>query len=743
MGIAGAGLLFAVVWFAFPLPDAELSTYPAAALLTDREGGLLRVKLGPGDLDCRPLYRPRAGDWIARAIVAAEDRRFYRHPGVDPLAVIRALGQNLGAGRTVSGASTLSTQVIRLLEPRRRHLGTKIVEAFRALQLERRCSKEEILAQYLNRAPFGGNIVGIEAASCRYFGKAARDLSLAEAALLAGLPQSPARLRPDRHFGRARLRQRYVLDRMVACGMISAAEREAAAEEIVRVRPTAYPFRGPHFCDLALRTAGVSMAPGVGIERRTTLDSRLQAAAETTLARQAAELSGSGVRGGAVVAIEVRTGAVRALVGSPDYADARRAGQVNGALAPRSAGSTLKPFLFAMAIDEGRLTPGRTVADVPRVYADATPANFDGEYLGLVSARNALVLSLNMPALALAEECGVPGFHTLLRRLGMGTLSRPAAEYGLGLALGNGEVRLLDLANAYAAFARGGIHQPWRMDEHGRPPVASRVLSAEAAWMINDMLGGEERSMDTAGHLADARLPPMAWKTGTSAGLRDAWAVAWNPEYVIGVWIGNPDGTPSPHLVGARVAVPVAWDLFRQIYPGGDGPWFARPEGVKARDVCAASGRPCGAGCPRRTQDWYIAGVSSFEPCSVHRLRRADSDGVGGPKQASIETWPPEVEAFLRRARGSVSTATATTAGPRIRSPVSGAVFRRVEGWSAQDLPLLADGGAGALHWFLDDRPLGRTASAAPLFWPLAKGRHVAVCADELGGADRTEFTVE
>lgn len=739
------GAVFVAAWCACPFPRGLLARYPAAAVLCDREGTPLRVRLGPHDQDCRPIYQPHRDDWIVKAMVAAEDRRFWEHHGVDPAAVLRAAWLDATHLRKVSGASTLSMQVMRLAEPRPRTLGAKLVEAFRALQMERIYSKDEILTQYLNRAPFGANLVGIEAASRRYFGKGPEDLSLAEAALLAGVPQSPARLRPDRRLERAKQRQAYVLDRMAASGCITGEQRHAALTQQLVLRSETRPFRAPHFCDLAeARLAetcfvGGTSGPAPDIAVRTTLDPKWQRVAEEALGRHAAELAVGEVRGGAVVILEVKTGAVRALVGSPDFFNQRSQGQVNAALAPRAAGSTLKPFAFALAFDRGLATPGTVLADVPRNFGDYRPENFDKHFRGLLSARDALILSLNLPALEIEQQVGQPVFYRALRQLGLDTIEKPATHYGMGLVLGNAEVRLLDLANAYACLARGGEWRPARVFEDAPVVTGRRVFSPEACWLVADALGGQERALDATGHAADVRLPPLAWKTGTSSGFHDAWTVAFNPEIVIGVWAGNPDGAGSDLLVGKKVAAPVVWEIFRRIYPDNDGPWFERPAGLAQREICAASGCAPGPFCRDKIEDWCISGVTSCRGCGVH-VRAPDAAGQ------PAESWPPEVAQFLARQR-TVPTAAAKVTRVRITSPVPGSAFRLVEDLAGaeQRLPLSAAGvgGAGALHWFDNDRYLGVARGSEPLFWPLARGRHQFVACDTAGHSDRVAITVE
>ncbi|HAL91470.1 MAG TPA: penicillin-binding protein 1C [Verrucomicrobia bacterium] len=716
--------MFAAAARWIPFPEDQLARLDTSAVLTDRNGEPLRVKLAAGGFDCRPGYKPSPDHWIAKALVAAEDRRFWSHPGVDVLAIARALGQNLFFGRRISGASTISTQVIRLAEPRRRTLVTKAIEAFRALQMERRHGKREILGQYLDRAPFGGNIVGIEAAARRYFGKGAAQLSLAEAALLAGVPQSPSRLRPDRHPDRAKKRQAYVLERMEACGFITAPERAEALAQPLEARPGKYPFRAPHFCDLV----GVPARAAADSSVRTTLDGDLQRLAEGILRRH---LEGGLSDGGAVVVLEVKTGAVRALVGSPDYA-ARGAGQVNGAAAPRAAGSTLKPFAYALALDRGLVTPETVIPDVPMRFRDLDPRNFSLDYRGLVTVRDALVASLNLPAIEIERRAGQERFWATLRELGLATIDQPPEHYGLGLVLGNAEVRLLDLANAYACLARGGGWAPARFVESGKPPPTKPVFSPEACWLVSDMLSGEERAMDTTGHAADVRLPPMAWKTGTSAGLRDAWTVAWNPEYVIGVWVGNPDGSPSDELVGRKAATPIAWDLFRRLYPDNQGPWFARPAGVEERTACSVSGCAPGPHCEHRVAGWAIAKVSRHEVCPVHR---------GGPEDA----WPAPVASFLARRAAPAPEEPAEAV--RILAPARGSAFRWMPDLDvdAQRLALEAasDRAGEAIHWFVDDRLVGKSRPGEKLFWPLERGTHQIVCSTARGLSDRVEIAVE
>lgn len=717
-GACAAILLIAActgLWFLFPFQKGALYDVPRATVWCDRDGVPMRVQLAEGGYDSRPSYAYSGDDWIAKAVVAAEDRRFWSHCGVDFLAVSRSLKQMAVSLRRVSGASTISMQLLRLSYPRERNLTTKGTEAFRALQMERQMSKQEILSLYLNRAPFGGNLIGIEAASRRYFAKGAHDLSLGEASLLAGIPQSPTRFNPVRGFPAAKKRQAYVLRRMVASGQISEEQMVNAVEQKLQFQRDRYPFLAPHFCDILTRPGN----PGA-CEVRTTLNLGLQRTIEEVLGKHSPILRTQGIHGGAVVILDTQTSEVLAMVGSPDFRASSKGSQVNAAISARSAGSTLKPFVYALAMERGMITPMRVLHDVPQSYSDYDPKNFDEGHSGLVTARDALVRSLNLPAIDMEKRVGQPLFHAKLKELGLRTIAGAPEHYGLGLVLGNAEVSLVDLANAYACIARGGVYQPYRTSQ-SRMVEGARIFSTEVCWLISDMLGGDERAMDSSGTVADIRIPKLAWKTGTSSGFRDAWTVAYNPEFVIGVWLGNAGGKPSDFLVGRKAATPLVWDICRSLYPTGSGPWFARPATIEEREVCADSGQTASRNCSKIIRDHAIKDVSRYETCEVHR-------------QGKEPIWPVEVEAFLR-----TRPAAAAGAGELvITAPADGSSYLylpEMDPSRNQRIPFTASfsNSAAELHWFVNDHYLGTSKSGVPLFWPLSKGRHRVVCSDPMG----------
>lgn len=689
------------------LPDPPaLEPLPHGGILADRNGAPLRELPHSSDSRCLPVSFEAMAPAMRAAMVATEDRRFYRHPGVDWRAILRALFDNLRCGRIVSGASTIPWQIVRMAHPRPRTVLNKAREAIAALRLDAEYSKEELLTHYLNRAPFGGNLVGVEAAARAYFGKPAAALDQAEAALLAGLPQAPSRFRPDRHLDAALRRRRYVLERLRATGLLEPAAVRAAAA-VPEITPTPRPFLAPHFCDLILARHPVRnrRAP-----LRTTLDLDMQRRAETLVADHAERLRADGIDGLALVLLDVRTGSVRALVGSPDYFRAP-AGQVNAAIALRSPGSALKPFFYTEAFDRGLLTPDETLEDRPLRYREYRPENFDRDTRGSVRAREALAQSLNLPVLRLTERLELDRMVRTLRSLGLGADWRPPAHYGLPLALGAAEVRLLNLVNAYAVLARRGEFLPLRLREDAAIPPPRRIWLEASAWMTSDILRAAARgTLAQSGVAVDERsMPPLALKTGTSSGYRDAWCLAYNPEFAIGVWVGRTDGGAHPDLIGARVAAPIAAGLFQRLYPAGRGPWFPRPDGVKRRRVCARSGKLPGPACAACISADFLPGISSIAPCPDCRAGSA---------------IPPE------------------EAEPRIVAPSPGSRHAVLPGETHAVLSLRARG-KGKRYWFVNDRALGAHPADRPLWRRLPPGRHRISCVTPAGRAAAVTITVD
>ncbi|MGE4221538.1 MAG: penicillin-binding protein 1C, partial [Alphaproteobacteria bacterium] len=521
----------------------------ASVEVQDRSGRLLRAYLsgdhawrlatGPEDVDPRYL----------RLLLAYEDKRFDLHPGVDPLAIARAVGQWLTAGRPVSGGSTITMQAVRLLEPRPRTLRSKLIEVVRAAQLEWRYSKRDILGIYLTLAPFGGNLEGVRAAALSYFGKEPAHLTDAQAALLVALPQSPTRRRPDRHPAAARAAQLRVIDRLAGAGALTAqavAEaREDAGRQALARRP--FPRAAEHLAD----RLKASSPPGAVL--RSSLAGGLQATAESLLRREAAWL-----RDGAAIAalvIENADAKVRAYVGGQDYFGP--AGMLDLARAQRSPGSTLKPFIYALGFDDRIVHPETQILDRPTQFGGYAPANFDGRFHGLVTIREALQGSLNVPAVAVLDRVGPQRLASMLRDAGA-SLAFPetGTPPSLALALGGVGISLSDMAMLYRGLASGGIVRPLSFLEVAPEGMAGhRLASPRAAWLVGDILRGTPVP-DTVAHATAVDRREIAYKTGTSYGYRDAWAVGWSASYTVAVWVGRSDGTPRAGVLGRDAAAP-------------------------------------------------------------------------------------------------------------------------------------------------------------------------------------------
>jgi len=709
---AALGVAVALAWSLIDWEPTGSDTYPGGIVLRDSAGNVLRVSLGPGDVDCRPYYDADPEDWIVKALVAAEDGSYWTHCGVRPLSMLRAAAQNLFYRRRISGASTITMQAVRLIRPHPKTLWWKFKEAVMAIKMERARDKRWILSQYLNRAPYGSNFIGIEAAASGWFGKSAKQLGIADAAMLAGMVQAPSRFRPDRGFERAMRRRDYVLERMLKTGVITRDQYEGARSVVPVVCRAPRPFKCPYFCDCVMERLGKDReAQRQSGDFVTTLDADIQATVEHAV-NAAAEEGGYSV---AAVVMRVDTGALVSMACSGDYFDAE-SGQVNTALAPRPAGSTLKPFLVALAMDGGYVTPGERLADVPMSFRGYRPANFDASYRGLVTVRDALVLSLNIPFVQLLNRVGVENLGANLRSLGFRHMNDSDEAFGLGMAIGNVEVTLVELVNAYAAIARGGVFRPMAVlkDRAADAADCRRVCSDGASYLVSDMLAGDERSGAALGHVADVRTSRFAWKTGTSSAYRDAWTVVWNPRYAVGVWCGHKfGGFGDRTLVGAKASAPVAWTLARALYPQDDGPWFVEPGAVMRRTVCALTGKPANPSCPSTEEGVALRGRSSEALCDRHRL---DADG-------NVTVLP---DAASRDLSAAVARAEALT----IVKPQADARFGLVPGMRQQKIVCQVAGNpdGSKLWWFVDGRSAGTTVGCAPFALDVTVGSHAISC---------------
>jgi penicillin-binding protein 1C len=642
--LAVAALWIAVVAVPFPIDRLEHRDTESHRLL-DRHGLLLRE--APSDRDGRGAWRglDAISPWVVQAFIAIEDHRFYDHPGVDVRGITRAFVDDVRARRVVAGGSTLTQQLVRQVIPLPHTLGGKLREALWALRLERVADKRTILEQYVNRVPFGHGTFGIEAAARLYLGKRASELSLAEAALLAGIPRSPSLFNPFTDAEAAKRRQRRVLDRMRACGFIDDHERAEALAEPLPIRPADRDrrFAAPHFTTFAL-AAG---APAGDVP--TTLDLPLQGEIEAAVRQTVRSLADLDVTQAAAVVLDNRTGDVLAWVGSVDFFDPRE-GQVDMVLNRRQPGSTLKPFLYELAFENG-FTAGDEVPDLPlwfpTSFGDYRPRNYDRRFHGWVPLRTALASSYNVPAVWLAWRLGVPRLHERLRALGFDSLGRRPDYYGLGLALGNGEVRLLELANAYRTLANEGVWRParWRRDEPVEP--GRRILPAAQARLVTDILADPLARIPAFGRDNVLEMPfPAAVKTGTSTDFTDNWTVGFSSEVTVAVWVGNFDGRPMQGVSGITGAGRL-WHLaMRAAMRDRNARPFSRA-GLEPVALCR-DGDP--EGCRHRTLEWLVADDEAA-PRRRTATRDADAVAVTFPDDGDVFGLSADVPAEHARLR--------------------------------------------------------------------------------------------
>ena len=690
-----------------------------------------------------------------QATLLYEDRRFHRHPGVDPLALLRAAWTTYGRRERVVGASTITMQLARLrFGLYTRSVAGKLAQAARALQIERHYDKSEILQAYLNLAPYGGAILGIGTASRIYFDKPASALSFGEALALAVIPQNPSARFPATAQGRANLLA--ARERLLAAWRRRAptGEDEAAVAALLAPTfrsPSALPFRAPHFVrDHVPRLAEPTL--------RATLDWRLQARLEQRVRRHVQGRARQGIRNAAALLVDHRSMDVLALAGSADFFNDAIAGQVNGVRAPRSPGSTLKPMLYALAMDAGLIHPMTLLADAPRRYAGYAPENFDRGFLGPVFARDALARSRNVPAVSLLARFGVARFRDWLAGGGVRRL-RPARELGLPLALGAGEATMEELVRLYAMLANYGVWRELRAVAGAPPAPGRRLLSAEASFLVLDMLEETPRP-NAAPPLPAKGRAPIAWKTGTSFGFRDAWAVGVAGPYVLGVWVGDFDGGPNPAFVGRSAAAPLFLGIADGLLADIDPPTPRSAAGLNLRrvEVCAPTGDLPGRHCPRTTPSWFIPGVSPIKVSAVHRSVQVDARtglrschaAAEGARQEVYEFWPSDLEAVFRRAGIAIRKPPAwspecglgVTANsgraPRIESPQPTLTYHAPAATEEDGrIPFFAvtDADARRLFWFVDGALVAEVGRSERYFWKPRSGRFSVRAVDDLGRA--------
>lgn len=749
-----------LVWIAdkiWPLPDPEpqIATIVTAQdgtplwRFADKEGvWRYHVKL----TDVSPEY--------LEALITYEDRWFYQHPGVNPMSILRAAWQDLSSGRIVSGGSTLSMQVARLIDPHSRTLGGKIKQLWRTLQLEWYYSKDEILEIYLNRAPFGGTLEGIGAASWAYLGKSPADLSAGEATLMAVLPQAPSRLRPDRYPERAQAARDKVLDRLAEYQIWPQEKVDEIKEEQVLLAPRQTPQLAPL---LARRMYNEKREPVI----TTTIDINIQRQLEDIASQWKYQLADKTSL--AILVVDHTDMSVKGYVGSADFNDNSRFGHVDMISAWRSPGSTLKPFIYALALDEGLIHAESLLQDVPRRFDNYRPGNFDSDFNGAVSASEALSRSLNLPAVQLIEVYGAKKFAAKLRHNHLEMRFPYGSEPNLALILGGTATRMDELVSAFSALARQGKTAPLRFKPE--QIIEDRVLmSPGSAWIIRRILAGEARPRPDS---AISPVVPLAWKTGTSYGYRDAWSIGVNARYTIGVWVGRPDGTPVAGQFGFATAVPIMNQvnnlLTGYFYQNKQRPpTDLRPNSVTAATICWPTGKALpkeDSNCRVSRRSWILDNTipptllndSQEGILGINEKIWLDNEGKRtGPNCPNAELkdialWPIALEAWLpEKERRAKRLPPISETCPPIKEDIiplfisgirAGDLLRPLPGETNLEITVSTQGGSGMQWWFLNGEQIGKTGNGETFSYLLEKrGKYQLSVLDLSGQTDMVNF---
>lgn len=740
--MTGAGVLLAVLNWFFPL-HVSVSYSP---ILYSSEGTMLRAFLSADDKWRMKAELAEITPELRTIMLQKEDRFFYWHPGINPLAIVRALTNNVLKGRRTSGASTITMQVARLLYPKERTYANKIVEMFRALQLEWHYSKDEILQLYLNLIPYGSNIEGVKSASVLYFGRPPEQLSLAQTMSLAIIPNRPTSLSLVRHQT-AIIRERNRWLRLLAAEKVfDPKDIEDALLEPLDARRQPLPQKALHAAQW-LRSRHPHQA-----NIHTTIRAGIQEKVEQLAYSYIQKQKQSNIHNASVIVVDNATRAIVAYLGSPDFEDVTHSGQVDGTRAIRSPGSALKPLVYALAFDQGAYTPKMVLEDVPTDFDGYAPENFDRKFNGKVTVETALGYSLNVTAVRVLQDIGVQSMIESLKEAGFRRIARDEPRLGLSLALGGCGVTLQEMAGLYAAIADRGLYRPLHLI--GKPDTTGRrLMSPAAAYMLTEILSKLERP-DLPNNFANTtKLPKVAWKTGTSYGRRDAWSIGYNRRYTIAVWLGNFSGESIPDLTGAGTATPLLFQLFNTIDYGASGDWFGMPDDLQFRLVCHETGLVPEDFCEHQVMDYFIPGVSPNRHCTHRKLYFISADEkytycthclpAGGYKKSWFDHHSPEMIAYFQAQQIPYRPVPphfpdcdrpAQGTAPVIISPVPDKVYTVNEA-AKTEFPLTCRVAPDVrqVYWYVNDQFVQKTDPATRLFTRLPRGKVKISCSDDLG----------
>ena len=753
-------IIFSVVHFESVSRVAVLDLYPEPnTIFEDRSGNILRwIPDAKGErhiltsLDDIPLV-------IQNAFISAEDHRFYSHPGVDVLAILRAVKSNFTEGHIVSGASTLTQQLSRITYPRKRTYYDKLVELLRSLRIELLLDKEQILELYLNRVPLGNNLVGVKAGSKVYFGKILSRLTHSEAAMLAALPKAPGKLNPyGRNISSLIERKNWVLRKMNTNEHISFDMLHGSLQGIPVLKPKSFPFGAPHFINKVLPVSGNG-------NFTTTIDLKLQNRIEQILKSHQFRLKRKAARQASVVILDNKNSEILSLVGAIEYSK-RHQGFNNGASALRSPGSTLKPFLFAQALDSG-LNTATVLEDIEKKYTSPQgiyrPVNFNKNSYGPVPMRHALGNSLNQTAVSLLNTIGYSSFYETLKSLDLINFPQRGPEhYGLGMVIGNPEITLVQLASAYAALARGGSFIPAKYFINGKSSKGTRIYSEEASYILTDMLSDPSARNLTFGDFFNQKLPfKIALKTGTSTNYRDGWIVGYTPKHTIAIWVGNFNGQPTTGMSGAEAGGPVLVDILNELYPNGFSSPFSKLEGVVSSEVCSYSGMRPNKFCPHIKRELFITGMEPEEICDYHNesggmhnlppqfatwLHGRYKKGVAGNYRLAgfsrnlEETFKTENRIY----RNTEKRHESADPSIQIMSPVNGEIYIMDlnEGAYQIELDVSSSLPVHEIIWYVDGREYDKVGPPYKTKWRLSRGKHTITAVGPGHSGDSVEVEI-
>ncbi len=760
----------AVLFFLFLLVPVVRFDVPFSTVVEASDGSLLGAKPAT-DGQWRFPVQDTLPEKFKKCIISFEDRKFYSHPGINPLAVARAIGQNLRAGKIVSGASTLSMQVVRLSRKgNRRTLWEKFLEMGLTFRLESVRSKNEILALYAAHAPFGGNVVGLEAAAWRYFGCSANQLSWGESAGLAVLPNAPSQIFPGKNNEKLKIKRDRLLHSLLTDRTIDSVTFELAVSEPLPGKPGRLP-------DLAHHLLNKCASPANRTIVKTTINRVLQLAAQRIVNQQMPQLKGNHIYNAACLVAEVKTGNILAYIGNADWSDPH-GGAIDLIDARRSTGSILKPFLYTAMLDAGKMMPDALVPDLPLYFSGYAPQNYDLQFRGAVPASEALIRSLNVPAVFMLKNYTPVRFLDILNRIGLTTFNQDAGHYGLSLILGGGEATLRELVSAYGSMARvlnrynknedyhsGDYHLVDFLPSAPEPGLSDGkfVFRAASIWQTFQTLTELNRPEEEAGWQQLSSSGRMAWKTGTSYGFRDAWAIGLNPDYVIGVWVGNASGEGRPGLTGGMAAAPILFELGSLL---SSGHWFEKSfSGMMPVEVCRESGYRASMNCNITDTVMVPESCLNSAPCPYHQKVHLDANrrylvdsGCYPPDQMVNENWlilPPAMEFYYRKYHPAYRSLP-----PRLPGICQGNGIQMVELIYPDDrlmvyLPRIHEGQKGpvifqaahrragaTIFWHLDDVLLGSTRNIHQMTAFPSAGNHKLLIVDEEGNSSIRNFKV-